>query len=264
MMRAYGQSLRINHGLNDACADSFKAPEACRTGTNPQVLIWGDSYAMHLVPGFLASDPAPVLKQSTIYSCSPILGVTATTDRATEHALHCLNFNARTLDWLAKHDSVTHVVLASPFHLVGTNLLTSDGAILNVGDNTDVLVQRMQDTVAAIRALGKAAVVFAPTPSLGADLGTCAVKSIAYLDDEAYCDFDQAQARNGALMRFLERVSQGVPVVSLEDMICDGTRCDVVQDGVVLYRDAGHLSIPGSRWLGARHDFWGLTRDLAE
>ena len=264
MMRAYGQSLRINHGLNDACADSFKAPEACRTGDAPELLIWGDSYAMHLVPGFLASDPTPVVKQSTIYSCSPVLGMTATTDRATEHALHCLNFNARTLDWLAGQDSVTHVVLSSPFHLVGTNLLTSEGKIIPAGDNTDLLIAAMQNTVTAIRALGKKVIVFAPTPSLGTDLGTCAVKAIAYLDDEAYCDFDQASARNAALETFFDRLAQVVPVVTLEDMICDGTRCDVVQDGVVLYRDAGHLSIPGSRWLGARHDFWGLTRNRAE
>jgi len=44
----------------------------------PEILIWGDSFAMHLVPGFLgAANNEPRIVQATRSECGPLLGYAA-------------------------------------------------------------------------------------------------------------------------------------------------------------------------------------------
>ena len=44
----------------------------------------------------------------------------------------------------------------------------------------------------------------------------------------------------------------GVDVVWLEDLLCDESRCTTELDGILLYRDGGHLSRAGSALIGRR------------
>ena len=51
-----------------------------------------------------------------------------------------------------------------------------------------------------------------------------------------------------ALLRAIE--AKGITVVWLRDQLCRHDVCPASEDGVFLYRDAGHLSFEGSRWIG--------------
>jgi len=76
-----------NFGLDLACAgglaSAIAAPE-CRTNDIPSVLLWGDSYAMHLGLWLAQSDSADDngVQQITISQCWPILGIAAKIGRA--------------------------------------------------------------------------------------------------------------------------------------------------------------------------------------
>jgi hypothetical protein len=53
----------------------------------------------------------------------------------------------------------------------------------------------------------------------------------------------------------VKRVLQDFPQVKLWDStleLCDGEYCWAMKDGVLLYRDAVHLSVAGSLFMGAR------------
>lgn len=51
----YAFVRRINHGFGVACefTEPFESISECRNSDKPEILFWGDSFAMHLVPGIL-------------------------------------------------------------------------------------------------------------------------------------------------------------------------------------------------------------------
>ena len=64
--------LHVNFGLSGACDGQVRKDDACRTHAAPEILVWGDSYAMHLVRGILASNPNARVAQMTKSSLRPV------------------------------------------------------------------------------------------------------------------------------------------------------------------------------------------------
>jgi len=56
----------------------------------------------------------------------------------------------------------------------------------------------------------------------------------------------------GKVMQLLSRLSEiaNVQVIDLRDNLCSDTKCATMLNGVLLYSDWGHLSIPGSAEIG--------------
>ncbi|MBK7137378.1 MAG: acyltransferase [Rhodocyclales bacterium] len=114
----YAQVRRANHGFGAACeyADKFTPKAECRNSAEPAILVWGDSFAMHLVPGIGSSADVGVV-QATKTVCGPLVGMAAfdTGDYPRSAAQNCLRFNTSVLDYLSKTPSIEVVVLSSPF-----------------------------------------------------------------------------------------------------------------------------------------------------
>jgi hypothetical protein len=109
---------RDNLGFGEACeyGTRYRPLAACRNAAAPRLLVWGDSFAMHLVPGVAATSKSGVA-QATKSVCAPFLGlaqVTAEYPRA--YAEGCLAFNDSVFAYLAASPSVRVVALASPFY----------------------------------------------------------------------------------------------------------------------------------------------------
>lgn len=261
-MRGLDDRIAINPGLDADCTANFTLSAKCRTSDAPEILLWGDSFAMHLAQGLLASDPDMKLQQHTKSQCAPILDIALnlpTAGYGEQWARRCMEFNDQVLEWLETNDSVTHVVLSSPFRIITYELFDPSGNILS--PSTQHVLDALLRTIARIRETGAEVVIFSPTPSSGYDTGACAIRSDRFKLDEAICDFlpdDEVDKKVAAL---LEQVSKDVRIVNLTDMICGSGTCDVIEDGNFIFRDWYHLSKEGSAYLGGKWNWSGLLRE---
>jgi peptidoglycan/LPS O-acetylase OafA/YrhL len=264
---------RPNFGLAVACeyGGAFEPKAQCSTRGTPTMLVWGDSYAMHLVPG-LAEGWAPHgMIQATMSRCGPLLGMAPYSPAAAGQAdapdrrwaESCIAFNRSVLDYLRRTDSIHTVVLSSPLQ-----------QYLDAGQ-FDLLVERQQGyaaipsdpaavhaslraTVDAVRRLGKRVALVAPPPSSDFNIGDCLERQLrgaVTLGDLPGCAVSRAayQHRRAPVLALLQQMQRdGTPVISFDAWLCGPEACRTTVDGTMLYRDSGHFSVEGSRLVARR------------
>lgn len=261
---ASAQALDVNPGLSVLCDGNKVSETACRTDEQPDILVWGDSYAMHLVDGILASNPKARIIQVTKSVCGPIF------DRAPSFepgygpawGAECLAFNDAVHDWLKTQSTLRYAVLSSPFiqYLSGDNL-DRDGELRPT--NVTSARAALLSTLAELEGFGIKPIVFSPPPSNGRDLGRCVVKAKwqgASLDD---CNFSMHEMSEDVLSAhdFLMPIAPHYRVVFLEDLLCPAGRCITHLGTIPVFRDAGHFSRAGSAAAGRKFDFYSLIVD---
>jgi peptidoglycan/LPS O-acetylase OafA/YrhL len=250
------QKLVLNYGLHRDCEHSFNQSANCFTSATPNVLLWGDSFAMHLAQGIIASEPEISMQQQTLSSCSPILGL------ALLGGQNCVDFNDSVIAWLQRqHSSVDLVILSSTFGGPLGGRIMSKTSQVSEGAEFEYVTQKLRETVDVIRQTGARVVIVSPTPSSGWNTGLCSMRSVLHGEDEASCNF-ALDVRTGA-NALLRRVSDYVPTYWLYKDICDENTCYGTQDGIVIYRDGGHLSEGGSAYLGRTHNWMQEFRLIA-
>lgn len=270
--RDFKHIRRVNHGMGKSCEfnELFTPRAECRNSDHPEILVWGDSYAMHLVPGILGTrqDP-PHIVQATRSACGPLSGLAVVeTETAMGYdekwAERCIAFNASVVTYLAEADSVTTVVLSSPFQatfdktrfrLLKLDEQREGGYQLIDADMTEAIAA-LGRTIETIRALGKRVVVVAPPPSGGFDVGRCVERLESGLlnigaTDDCRISTEAYQRARGDVLDFLSRLRQSldVDVISFDSYLCDSKACKTYIDGTFIYRDGGHLSHEGSVFL---------------
>lgn len=253
----YAAMRRPNYGLSPTCefAGAFAERPACMTSPTPRVAVWGDSYAMHLVPGLAASPSGDGLVQMTRSQCGPVLGLAIVTPRGDHNpywARSCIDFNASVLAYLEAHGGIQTVVMSANFqtYLAGDVRFYSGGDVRPI--DAALLASQLDRTIRAVQALGKAVVLVAPPPSFGFDIGACLerMETGKIVWGRASCDFpeDAYLHRNAPLVSLLDAVqrSTGADVIWPGEVLCRAGVCRAQIDGVPIYRDAGHLSVEGS------------------
>jgi hypothetical protein len=260
--RAYNFGLGQDCDLNQA----FVFQAQCRTGSVPQMLVWGDSFAMQWVGGIAASSSLPIA-QATRTTCGPFPGIAPANgaERSSGWAGRCADFNASVMSALTRAPRLRTVVLSSSLaqYLPGAEpgwQLYRAGAGVGPQDREAVLAS-LAHTVGALRAMGKAVVLIAPPPSAGFDVARCASRlneRKPVIDRPAGCDFSLAEYQRvrRVNLAFLAEVERRhiVPVYRFDQTLCHGGRCAIVERGTLLYRDAGHISVPGSVAIGRKLD----------
>jgi hypothetical protein len=111
-----------------------------------------------------------------------------------------------------------------------------------VADREAALADAVTASVRAMRRTGATVVAMLDTPTATAKDGVPVESCLATADDPAECDFP---SRSGSPERAVLREAAekaGAVVVDPYPAICPDSVCTVVQDGVVVYRDAGHLT----------------------
>jgi peptidoglycan/LPS O-acetylase OafA/YrhL len=247
--------IRYNQGLSEECdyKTDFHLKPACMKGASPQALIWGDSFAMHLVDGIEAANPGLSFAQATKSTCGPIVGLSLIIDKyPLSQPRDCLSFNHSVFAFLQASPDIADVVLSSPFgqYVGASDFLTDEGIRHEAG----IAIERFEQTIAKIQALGKKVWIVSPPALSGDPIGSCLVKQSRFGGDLEACGFSIArhEAYDAAATQFLKTIEKnGAHVVWLPDFTCKGDRCAAAEDGIFLYRDSGHLSHEGSRWIGA-------------
>lgn len=259
---ALSQRVQVNYGLDSRCDTNFTLSPHCRTSNTPEILVWGDSYAMHLVDGVHASNPSAGLIQLTMTSCGPLLGIAPVNfKRYTEQwAGHCLEFGYKVKRWIEQNDTVRYAVLSSPFAAYMSDswsLLTEEGV---VKADMELALKHFSETLAFLEANNIKPVIVSPPPSSGTDLGKCLVKAVQFSQPLEICDYDRKlhDKRQGKVKDFLKTIDQDHHVLWLDQLLCDDKTCRAGMDGVFLYRDKGHLSREGSAYIGKLTNFYAL------
>lgn len=265
---------KANFGFGKECefTDTFAPRKACANSDSPRILVWGDSFAMQLVPGIVAATKAGVI-QATQSACGPFsdLAPTSSARYPRSWAEQCLAFNQSVMSYVASQPGIDLVVLSSRFSqylepsVDGTAwkvLRRVDGELLESQPSVPVALAAMRETIGRLRALGKRVVVFAPPPSSGFDIGLCLDRQAnrkLILGASSNCqvprvDFQRYQSHE---LEFIDSlVSDGVSVVRFDTTLCSQQTCTTHLDGTFLYRDTGHLSYDGSRLLAMKMN-WG-------
>ncbi len=252
------QKVEINWGLNNECS-KFTLSEKCRTSDDPEILLWGDSYAMHLAKGIIASKPDVKMIQMTKTVCGPFFNVAPFGNNLTTHwAEGCIDFNNNVHEWLKENKSVKYAVLASPFVQYINSELFINGSIEKA--SVEKAKEQMVLTLNEIESMGIRPVIFAPPPKNGDNIGDCLTKHEMFSEDISQCNFDRQdiKEKDNEVYRFLEMLPSKYKVVSLKDLICDNEICHANLDDTFIYRDTGHLSQEGSASLGKENNFYEL------
>lgn len=256
----FGYLRESNRGLSVACAAgvAVREPQACSTAPEPRIALWGDSYVMHLVPGLQRMPEAGAsMLQITKAACAPVPGIASLDESHDETwARGCLEFSQRALELVLSRPALKTVILSSPFSGYmdhGTLKLFVDGHGRD-GDRRTA-IDRLVATVQQLQRAGRAVVIIAPPPRPGFDIGACHEQrgSGLLLLGRAGCDFTAAEyhRRQAGILEGLEEVRQrtGAPLLRFDALLCASGRCvSSLADGRSVYKDDGHLSIPGSAW----------------
>jgi peptidoglycan/LPS O-acetylase OafA/YrhL len=255
----YSWLRRDNVGFGDEC-EGYQRLEYvmhCSNAARPATMIWGDSFAMHLVPGLAATMPGGVL-QATKSACGPLLGLAQIYRVYTrEFAERCLTFNDSVIEYLAAHEEIRTVVLSSPFYEyfdpARRMLHVVDGEAQVEAPDVRVALDALVATIERIRALDKRVVIMAPPPSDGFDYTHCLerkARNRTLFGRFVDCSIPLAQYREShrEVFEFLEQVRKraDIQIVSFDEFLCDRKACKTELDGTFLYRDDGHLSYDGS------------------
>ncbi|WP_282611382.1 acyltransferase family protein [Pelagibius sp. Alg239-R121] len=254
--------LRPNRGLDNTCNTVFKLVPECRTSDEPEIIVWGDSHAMHLVNGIIASNPDAAIVQMTKTRCAPILDVASIAPpRNTEmRAISCLKFNENVKNYISTTKNLKFAVLASPLtsYLKGDAQLYFDGQAR--APDVDFLVERFKETLDWLQQNNVSPVVFQSPPSNGKNAANCIARSIWFGANITNCNrsLNEVEVANATVDGFMSKLAKSHKVVRLKDYICKNGECIVTEDGVFIYMDSGHLSHEGSRLLGEKMDFYGV------
>ena len=281
--RDYAEVRRVPYGFDHSCnfEQGFWPLPQCRNADQPEILIWGDSYAMHLIPGLLGADGgAPSVMQATRSTCGPLLGVSAMQINGwldKDWARSCIAYNDAVLDYLRTTESIQTVVLSSPFdqyldavryRLVKRNEPGGGELVMDTGK--DEAIEGMKKTIAAIRALGKRVAVVAPPPAGGFDIGRCLERletglSVMGIANDCQFSREAYHQAKGDVLDFLDALPQeaDVAVIRFDNFLCDSEYCRTRVDGTFIYSDGGHLSHEGSVLLTNALSLVGTIREKA-
>lgn len=258
---AYKRAIRTS-SFHKACMNLPENAPPCRIGSpeaTPDTVIWGDSHAGALLPGFddwLRAKGHGALA-FTKSGCVPLLGV-ARADKSDDH--DCDDYNAGVLAAITSVPAIREVILVGrwAFYTEGTRneggefaILTESGkSPIGIEDNARLVADGLDRLLTDLTARGIVVRIIASIPEIGRDVPSMLISGDpqdwqAQVPDRAAYD-----ARNKRTNEILERAStrKGVVLHRPAGIMCKGA-CTVQLEGEALYRDDDHLSVAGARWL---------------
>jgi peptidoglycan/LPS O-acetylase OafA/YrhL len=265
-----GFDRSANYGFAPECAQEgdFIPLAACQRGGAPRIMVWGDSYAMHLVNAVAASTKVSII-QATRPICGPLLGLAPVNEGnfGQARARSCIKFNQDVLDYVAKTPSLEVVVLSSPFsQYLGEGTWGGGFRVMQasqhgydvVNPDEHLAVATMAATIQQLHALGKRVIVVSRPPSGEVPIGDCLEQrmsgKLVLGEASGRCAIPVSAYRfqHARMISFIERLPQEakVPTLNFDRFLCDAQWCETTLHGVPLYRDSGHLSKDGAFELG--------------
>lgn len=268
---------RPNYGLDRVCDNYlFKPRPECQSADTPDTLIWGDSYAMHTIPGIVAyPNTNQGIVQATYSACPPFLG-TAPYNKNRTDAIRvsqlCMQFNDNVRQYIEQTPHIKQVILAASFwqYTQNNNQMLSRTQTGKAVIGSTSLEQAQADlgrTIQALQNAGKEVIVISPPPAVGEENLTCmerllSEKFVFGSNPRCEVDYGMYTRANAGVIALTNNIEQTfkIRVIRLSQAVCNEQVCQSILDGVPLYRDSAHLSYSGSEkifeQLSNSHQLW--------
>jgi peptidoglycan/LPS O-acetylase OafA/YrhL len=192
----------------------------------PPVLLWGDSFSAHLVPGFKANSSLleyDVLQYS-VSGCAPIVGGESTwrggCRAAADQALA-----------IAKKYGVTGVILAANWN----------EELTHYGDG----YAGIRRTAEVLKSMGKEVVIIGQTPVF-AFWDSLDVQYRLTATHRPTSNYYRFLRVGGEFSHEFKQELSGIPIIDPMDVLCRPQSCQVTANTEPLYIDGAHLSVAGS------------------
>lgn len=240
--------------------------DSCRQPGRVRMMLWGDSFSSHLVPGLIATTPVPFM-QAPRPHCSTFVDYGAYGGPNERRlAENCILYFQHAVTYLRQHSDIDVVAIAGRFDRSAQSKDASavryDGkSFTTAALGVQPTIEAMARTVAMLRSAGKRVVVITAAPPANGDLGECWLRQVEAkpsFGETANCSLT---LNSGAKAREFEALIAGfqtrahVPVIRLDEFLCDnGGRCRLEANGMPIFRDDGHFTPWGSTWVGKRAD----------
>jgi peptidoglycan/LPS O-acetylase OafA/YrhL len=103
----------------------------------------------------------------------------------------------------------------------------------------------LRKSLVRLSAARAAIILLRDSPTPYRDTASCAARALWHGRPTAPCDTPRGQAFDNRLLAIEGSVAASVPgvkVLDMTDQFCDATRCPAMRDGMMVYRDANHLT----------------------
>ncbi|MFN2375247.1 MAG: acyltransferase family protein [Candidatus Binatia bacterium] len=246
----------------DDCSASLGVPGRCLSNGRPHsVAVVGDSFStnMFLILQELHRDDGVGVMRLGRAGCLPFFGVERYLGSASQQCRDAMN---RNLEHVLQDQAITTVVLSLRESLylgrAGGNRLELAGEV-NPRPPFEVFRSALEQTVARYSAAGKHVIYAFGWPELSFDPKACVdvrpLRLRSYEQGACTMDRRDVEARSAGYRRMVLDVLARFPRTSYWDpyrVLCDDLACYSKRNGVMLYRDGHHLSLPGCEYLGSR------------
>lgn len=273
-LQKYTISAKGNAGVFDSglCIDgkgNFKADMCGDDGRPNKILLWGDSFAMHLAQPFQNMNGG--LVQATMSSCFPDSAFTPFPDNINydiEWAKRCNAFSKSVLKYAIESESIEYVIVSSTF-VWPLKYQSYDGKDRGEISKNNFL-EAIKSDIRKLRESGKRVVFVSPTPqSQSGDFLRCAKRRLyekhrdapASDDHQGFCKFAltySKQVSDDSVSIFLREIAKhsDVQIFYIGQLTCGSdSLCSPFVDGTLIYYDWGHLTSAGIEAIESKFDF---------
>lgn len=228
---------------------------------SPTVLLWGDSHAAAMIPGFdLWLRQKGISGEAAIpQACAPLLGVERQGNQKSEGK--CLAFNQRTLQHVLQSPNLqtVYVVGRWPLSMSGMRPDGEDGPPVvmrgveteDVSGNAALVELGLDRLLSQLSSSDRTVYLLADVPELGTGpaqrMLSARFYGLPFAGGPSRMAVEQRQSQSRAMLQRLA-ARYGAHFVDVPAIVCAET-CPVVSGGNALYRDENHLSQSGSRLL---------------
>lgn len=256
--------IRTNRGLHTLCSKGFNERPECRSSSNVDTLIWGDSFAMHVVPALSVNLGGSGVAQQTKTSCAPLIGLAQWPKSWSKSDVEaCIEHNDSVLDWVKSQPKIDVVILASNWAVLFQQLRDRE-LVEQKNTNGELALNNLLKLAEKIREMGKHPILVDRTPGSGANMGRCVLNAVRFGLSSKKCDFALSDNSKAKYSKRLLSLQSELPIFSYEPWVCPNERCLTSIDKKIIYRDGGHLSVEGAQWLGLKANLLQRLRSTAK
>ena len=234
-----------------ACSLDSSLVVSCRPGDEPRIILYGDSYAAHLMPMLESLYPGREVIELTRSACSPAQGfaqVIPGTRYTAEWARDCMQHNRQAMAYLMGLDP-SWIILGTPYANTVQNELVFSEEAEHAGNPLLITVNGIRRTVNQLTESGHSVVVVEPPNNNGEDNHRCVKLAQRGMKSIESCAFtsDSYSERTRIALEASHLLDESLKVFRLSRFYCAEGECRPWVDDVAIFKDTGHLSDEGAR-----------------